>query len=231
VYHEKAVCISLLIRPMATKAQSAWNKIALLEVLEAAHNSGRKLVDNVAIQKLTFLAELQGRKVDLKSAYYRFFRFKHGPFSKELLNDVTYLERYGFIDPENRELLDRGRYLIGYVQTEIEASELASQTLGIINEIAENWKDFKGWSIVDKVYELKVPVDGMGQQKMLVADIPLNTDILVPDWSHERDVQPFSMETVEDIQSELLIPWSELDPESEEVWREASASFSAAFNR
>jgi hypothetical protein len=216
---------------MTTRAQSVWNKIALLEVLDADFQSGRKSASNVGIQKLTFLTELVGRSKDIKAAYYRFYRFKHGPLSKELLNDVSYLERFNFIDSESRELLDRGKYLLDYVKPEIDASGLATEVVAIARSVAEEWKYYRGWDIVNKVYELSVPVDGMGRQRVRVSDIPIGTDILVPEWSHERDVQPFSADTIDDIQSELSIPWSDLDPDSEEVWRLASASLSAAFNR
>lgn len=213
---------------MATKAQCAWNKIALLAVLDAAHRFNPAPVTNVAIQKLLFLTELEGRKENVKAAYYRFYRFKHGPFSTELSWNIAEFETGGFIDSESGELLDRGKYLLDYVSPELNKSDLAGTVAGVIDRVSERWKTYRGWSIVKEVYKLQVPVDGLGGQVVMVEDIPQKIDILVPDRSHERDFEPFSKNLIDDLEEELQIPARALDPSSEEFHEAVTTAYRRA---
>ncbi len=213
---------------MPTRSQDAWNKVAVLSLCDEMHK-GQWTIDNVHIQKLCFLSELRGREQDLKIAYYRFFRFNNGPYSMALANDVTSLIKQGFVDPESGELLDRGRYFYKYVHSDIQQSETAIHALKIIRETAQTWQKFKGWDIVNEVYKMTVPVDGLGKD-MLVKDIPLKTDILVPERSNARDVSPFSSELVEEIQEELSSAPVSFDPDTEEFQEFISARVNRALS-
>jgi hypothetical protein len=213
---------------MHTRSQNVWNKIALLSILDGAHTANKAPADNFAIQKLTFLSELTGRSKNLKTAYYKFFRYTYGPYSSGLANDVRSLETLRLIDPESRELTDRGRYLLSYTRAETEQSETAMASLATIGEIVEGWGWLRGWHIVDKVYELSVPVDDLNGEKIRVKDIPLHTDILVPDKSDERDAIHFSEEMVGDVEAELSIPPSRLDPDCPELIESVAAGLEAA---
>jgi hypothetical protein len=213
---------------MLTRAQSAWNKIALLAIVDASFRNGRESLDNIEIQKLSFLTELDGKEANLKAAYFKFYRDKFGPYSKELANTVTRFERLGMLHQENRELLDRGRYLLRYVRPEIEKSDTGQEALRIISHIARIWKDYRGWSIKTGVYELPVPVQGMDNQMLRMPEIPLYTDILDPEVSTEREIAAFSDEIVDDICAELEIPSARIDADSEEVWLHSLDSLEAA---
>lgn len=83
---------------------------------------------------------------------------------------------------------------------------------------------------MDEVYKLKVPVDGLGQAMMIVKEIPIKTDILIPERSQAADVEPFPPEVVDDIYAELAIPQSDLDLDSEVIWRSVSEAVDAAFS-
>jgi len=216
---------------MTTRAQFAWNKVALLAVLDHAHRVNPAAVTNVAIQKLLFLTELEGRKENIKAAYYRFFRYKHGPFSTELSWNIAEFEKGALIDSENGELLDRGKYLLDYVLPEIKNSDLGADVIGIIAKTSEKWKNFRGWSIVKEVYKLKVPVDDYSGKIVKIKDIPEKVDIIIPERSHEREFNPFPDDLVEDICTELSIPAARLDPSSEELRHVASESLAAALAR
>lgn len=216
---------------MPTRAQDAWSKIALLAILDAAHRKGRRSVSNAIAQKLTFLTELQGREIQLKAAYYRFFRFNNGPYSKALANDITFLEEGGFIDPETRELSQRGYFLFRYVKPEIERSELGLQVLQLIDQVCVEWDKYRGWDLVKAVYQLTVPVDALNGERMLVDKIPMLTDIIIPERSDARDVQPFAPEIVDDIYSELSLSPERLDPDNPALWESVLANLDAAFSR
>jgi hypothetical protein len=216
---------------MATKAQIVWNKIALLMICDEAHRVNKSAVTNVVIQKSVFLTELNGRSKDLKAAYYRFFRYKHGPFSTSLSWDIAEFEKGDFIDSESGELLDRARYLLDYVLPEIEPNEVFKTVRDVIIRTAEQWKAYRGWEIVSKVYELKVPVDSLNGQQMRVSDIPMKTDILIPERSEARELQPLPEDLLDDIYSELNIRSDHLDPSSEELRVAGATSLETALAR
>jgi uncharacterized protein YwgA len=214
---------------MPTKAQEVWNKVAVMALCDEMHGA-HSTIDNVHIQKLCFLSELRGREQDIKSAYYRFFRYNNGPYSKALANDVTALVTGCFVDPESGALLDRGRYLYAYIKADLDESELASKAIGIIRRTVEEWRAFKDWSIVDEVYKMVVPVDGLGRS-MLVKDIPKGTDILIPERTHAKDVSPFSPELIAEIESELAADPVSFDPSSAEFQKSVASRLDAALLR
>lgn len=212
---------------MATKAQCAWNKIALLGVLDATRRVNPAPVTNVVIQKHLFLTELAGRKAGIKTAYFRFFRYKHGPFSNELSWTIAQFEKCGLIDSEDGELLDKGRALLNYVDSEINSSWAATEAMAIIEGTANEWKAYRGWAIVEPVYELTVPVDQLAGETMKVRDIPQKVDILIPESTKDQDVEPFDDQITEDVYSFLSHPAVDLD--SPEGWEASLASLDAAF--
>jgi hypothetical protein len=141
------------------------------------------------------------------------------------------LQCNGFIDSETGEILERGRYLLDYVKPELENYELTPTFYGVVEKVAKSWQSYRGWSIAEKVYELKVPVDGLSGKIMRVQDIPIHTDILIPEQSTAHDFQPFSDDLIDDIYSELSIPPERLDPSCETLRLEAAASLEGALAR
>ncbi len=217
---------------MNITTQNAWNKISLLVMLHYAHQRRGAFVDNLRIQKTAFLTELKGREIHLKSAYYEFFKCTYGPFSKGLANDVTFFEIQRFIESESRELTERGKYLYNYVLPEIEKSSSANQALAIARTVGKDLRPLESPQIVNKVYALRVPVDGMKNRIVRIKDIPLHTDILIPNRDHtSRDVDALSDDLVEEIEAELSIPAAHLDPSSEELRCAGAASLEAALAR
>jgi len=213
---------------MLTKSQNIWNKVALLNILDGAHAENPETADNFSIQKLSFISELNGRLENLRSAYYKFFRYKNGPYSSGLANDVRQLESLGLIDPESRVVTDRGRFFLDYAQPEVEESDTAKASLQAINNATKKWGKLRGWQIVDAVYALSVPVDDLNGTKMKVSDIPLHTDILVPWKFSGRDAISFSEDMVSDLEAELSIPAAHLDPDSPELLARVSDALEAA---
>jgi|ERR1035437_579797 uncharacterized protein YwgA len=210
-------------------AQNAWNKISLLVMLHYAHQKRGIFVDNLRVQKTAFLTELRGRERHLKAAYYEFFRCKLGPFSKGLANDVASLELLGFIDSESRELTERGKYLCRYVKPEIEKSASAKEAIEIAKAIGDSLRTLSSPRIVNKVYAMCVPVDGMGNRVVRIQDIPLNTDILIPNRDIiSRDVDALSDDLGEEIEAELSISPLALDPTSEAFQLSVESSLRSA---
>jgi hypothetical protein len=200
---------------MHTSAQLAWNRIATLALLRDGRPKHFQSIDNLRIQKLGFRSELRGQSTGNLPAFFKFFRYDLGPFSKELAWQVRALEERDFINSETRCLTWRGEYLLEYVQPEIRQYEAARRAIETIHEVCEECRSIRASStLVDQTYELEVPVAGMGNRTMRVRDIPMNTDIIVP--PHSLPHPMLSAETVANIQEEWEIPPSSLDPSTQE---------------
>jgi hypothetical protein len=200
---------------MHTGAQLAWNRIATLALLRDGRPKNFQSIDNLRIQKLGFRSELKGQSTGNLPAFFKFFRYNLGPYSKELAMQVRGLEERDFVDSETRCLTWRGEYLLEYVEPEIRQHEAAQRAIETIRETCEECRSIRASSkLVDQTYELEVPVAGMGNQIMRVRDIPMNTDIIVP--PHFLPHPMLSANTIAEIQEEWQIPPSSLDPSTQE---------------
>ena len=200
---------------MHTSAQLAWNRIATLALLREGRPNSAQSIDNLRIQKLGFRSELKGQSRGNLPAFFKFFRYDLGPYSKELAWQVRALEERDFINSETRCLTWRGQYLLEYIEPEIRRFEAARNALEIIRETCEECRSIRLSSrLVDQTYEMQVPVAGMGNQIMRVRDIPMNTDIIVP--PPFLPLPMLSPEMVEELREEWEIPPSSLDPSTRE---------------
>lgn len=212
---------------MITPSQDAWNKIAVLAILRDGRPKSYKTIDNLRIQKLGFRSELKGQSIGQFPAFFPFFRYNLGPFSKELANQVSGLEERDFVDSESRSLTWRGKYLLEYVEPEIQRFDAAQASLEIIRETCAECSSIKESSrLVDATYNLKVPVAGLGGQIMRVRDIPMNTDILIPNTIPALPM--LSPEMVVNIEAEWRIPATALDSTSQEFNDAVDAIFQRA---
>jgi len=200
---------------MMTRSQIAWNKVAVLALLRDGRPRNFQSIDNLRIQKLGFRSELKGQEEGNLPAFFKFFRYDLGPYSKDLANQVRALEERDFIDTETRCLTWRGEYLLEYVEPEIRKFEVAQRAIETIRKTCEECRNIRASSsLVNQTYELEVPVAGMGNQIMRVRDIPMNTDIIVP--ASFVPLPMLSPETIADIEEEWEIPSSSLDPSTQE---------------
>lgn len=175
-------------------------------------------VDNIKAQKLTFISEIEGAKQNLIAAHFPFFRFTYGPYSKELANEVRFLETLCFVDSESRELTDRAKLILRYIQPEIEKSEVAQIVLRIVDEVCEEYKRFESFpTLVNLVYEMVVPVVDWDNTPTRIKDIPECVDILRPDSLQAREVLPLPWDLIEDLKSEFSLSMDELGLDSPEM--------------
>jgi len=200
---------------MHTSAQLAWNRIATLALLREGRPKSVQSIDNLRIQKLGFRSEFKGQSRGNLPAFFKFFRYDLGPYSKELAWQVRSLEDRDFINSETRCLTWRGEYLLEYVEPDIRQFQAARRALEIIRETCEECRSIRLSSkLVDQTYEMEVPVAGMGNQIMRVRDIPMNTDIIVPPTHLPSPM--LSPEMVDEISEEWEIAPSSLDPSGQE---------------
>lgn len=200
---------------MLTPAQTAWNRIAALVILREGRPKHFQSIDNLRIQKLCFRSEIKGKQSGHVPAFFKFFRYDLGPYSKELANEVTALEARDFVNSETRCLTWRGEYLLEYVAPEIEKFKEAQRAIQVIEEVCEECRSIRASStLVDKTYEMVVPVDQFGDRMMKVKDIPMHTDIIIPELM--PNAAYLSDEMIADLEEEWKIPPSALDESSAE---------------
>jgi uncharacterized protein YwgA len=192
-----------------------WDLTAVLYLFNRA-NTIAPIDGNFKIQKLGFISELRGQEAALRAAHYKFFRYNHGPYSKDLANDVGFLKERGFIDNFNR-LTDRGKYLIEYVRPEIAANELSAASIDIVQEVCDEFARFAGIELKRMVYEMSVPVIDYNNCKLKVKDIGYFTDILDPLRLDLKESANFSEDIIDDLKNEFCIPLERLDPSNETV--------------
>jgi uncharacterized protein YwgA len=184
---------------LRTQPQEIWDRIILLHLLQAAH--GHAGVDNLKIQKLMFIAEIEGARRNLRAAHYPFFRHTHGPFSKELANEVVLLERLGLIDPESRELTDRAAPILQRASHDMDRSAKATEVLSIVNGVCADCKHLDSFPhLVNHVLDMVVPVAGWGNEPAAIRDVPLCVDILRPNDLHAMDVLPFDADLLGELE-------------------------------
>jgi uncharacterized protein YwgA len=201
------------------RVQRGWNHIAALILLREGRPKHFQTIDNLRIQKLGFRSEIKGQQDGQLPAYFKFFRYDLGPYSKELANEITALEIRDFVNPATRCLTWRGEYLLEYIQPEIKRFEAAQKAVETIQMICEEARSIRlSRKLVDETYEMQVPVAQFSNRIMLVKDIPMHTDIIIPDPSYIPPV--LSNEMVANLEEEWKIDPAVLD-ESSEAFNEA----------
>jgi uncharacterized protein YwgA len=208
-------------------SEQIWNYVFLLHLFECS----KEPLDNLKIQKVTFVSENEARGEKLKAAYFPFFRYNLGPYSKILANDVRRLEDFGFVNPESRLPTERGRYILEYVQEFIKESKQAQYSINILRSVCKTYKDVKSSKLVDIVYKMKVPVVQYCGEVRAVKDIPLYVDILDPENEYLSDLPPIPQQILEDLEAEFSTSSEDLNPDKPENVEKARAILAAALAR
>lgn len=195
------------------RKQTIWDYVATLKLFDEVNKVGT-MDGNLKLQKLTFIAELEGLEKGIASSHFRFFRYNYGPFSKDLVGDVQQLTNLGFCSA-SMKLTKRGQFFLDYIRPEVEHSDAALQAYEVFERVAKEYGRRGGTSLMKTVYRLVVPVYELGGQKVKVDDIPFLTDILVPTCEQNlTEAAPFSEDMIADLEEELRIPMELLDPEN-----------------
>ena len=190
---------------MGGSAQSIWDKIALLSLLDQTNKFGQ-IEGNLKLQKLVFLSELGGLEEPLVPMYFRFFRYALGPYSAELANEIKGLESGAFITSTSRRLTQRGHYILEYAADAIQNSQEARRAMEIIRDVAKRYGRRSGDELKAFVYKLKVPVYDLGGTTFRVKDVPHFLDILNPRHMKGADeVRLLDEQLIQDLTEEFAL--------------------------
>lgn len=144
------------------------NVLLVLYLIETTNTIGN-LEDELKLQKLVFLAQKKLVERGLKAFSYNFFRWRKGPFSKNLRIDLITLLETKFV----RRKLDK-------IELTEKAKELLKDCTKLLNEnryflkfidsIVSKYSEYSPEDIKESVYALKVMVPRI-RQIMTIKDI------------------------------------------------------------
>lgn len=145
------------------------NLLLLLYLVEKANAAG-DVEDELKLQKLVFLAQKKLVERQLKAFSYNFFRWRKGPFSKNLRIDLLALVEAQFLRwrANKIELTDKAK---GVLETCSELLDENEYFLRWVNDIILEYSHYSSEEIKDLVYSLKVVVPRL-RQIMTIKDIP-----------------------------------------------------------
>lgn len=151
------------------------NVLLLLYLIEKTNDIGQ-VEDELKLQKLVFLSQKRLVRRKLKAFSYNFFRWKKGPFSKNLRIDLITLLQANFLTMRESgiELTEKARELLNI------SAELLNENrdfLADIDIVASQYSELSPEEIKAFVYSLRVVVPRI-REVMSIRNIPLSQLIL-----------------------------------------------------
>lgn len=209
---------------MRTQKQVIWDYFALLRLFKAV-NAISHIDGNLKVQKLSFITEVQAMNHGIAAMHFKFFRYTHGPYSKDLAKDVDQLIQAEVLTT-TRRLTRKGDFIIDYLTSDAQAADIPSAALDTIKQVASEYGKFSGIKLREIVYKMTVPVYERDGQHMKVRDIDTFTDILFPSASDKlRNPSSIISDAVlSDIQAEIDMPLQYIDPSNKSYQRTVNDS-------
>jgi len=151
------------------------NVLLLLYLIEKTNRLG-KVEDELKLQKLVFLAQKRLVKKKIKAFSYNFFRWRKGPFSKNLRIDLITLLQTRFLvkKPDRIELTEKAKELLN------NCSEILIENQSLlrdIDKVVSARAEYSPEEIKDFVYSMRVTVPRI-RQIMSIKNIPPSQLIL-----------------------------------------------------
>jgi len=155
------------------------DKIMMLYLVSFVKNN-HDIEGNLKFQKLFFLTEWKLMESDIKALNFKFFRYRHGPFSKELLCDYSELKEKKYLS-SLFNLSEKAIDLLDYVLESIKDIGNNFKIIDNINETCSMYSKYSGLALTKKVYNMEIAPYDLPHKKMKIKDIPPFFDILVPE--------------------------------------------------
>ena len=167
----------------STLQDKITNLLLLLYIIGESNSIGF-IEDSLKLQKMTFISELKFVKKRWKVLNYQFLRWKRGPFSKNLAEDITKLKEVGLI--ELKESIELSKNGLKFLESTDEIFSTNTQFMKLIDNTIKTWANRDSESIMKWVYNQQVIVPKIGKP-MYIQDIPMGTLILFKVSSKNAD--------------------------------------------
>lgn len=148
----------------------------LLLYLYACVSENNRITGDVKLQKLAFLVEKSMLERNAKGLTYKFFRWEHGPMSKDVYEDREFLEENNLVSDYTGEIKSEGRDVLEQAKGVLEANE---SFIIDIDDIVDKYGEYSGAALKEIVYDVEVAPLTTGK-RIRVKDIPDSTDIFFP---------------------------------------------------
>lgn len=152
--------------------QKIIDRLLLLYLYFRVSESSR-ITGDVKLQKLAFLSEKSMIERQANGFHYKFFRWEHGPMSKEVYEDREYLEENELVSDYTGKINKRGREVIDQAE---EVLLNNSDFIQDIDSVIEEFGNYSGAALKNIVYDVEVTPLTMARP-LRVEDIPPTTDI------------------------------------------------------
>jgi hypothetical protein len=157
---------------MRTEREIIIDRLLLLYAVDRANKYGS--IDIFKLQKIPFASELEMNNRKLKGFNYTFFRFTHGPMTKEIYEDGGVLHTAGLISTlkEPIKLAERGQRVFDSLGSLYEENH---RIVSYIDSAAELYAPLSFGQVKRKIYGLTVEWSG---EEWQVGDLPEHVDVL-----------------------------------------------------
>jgi uncharacterized phage-associated protein len=158
---------------LRTPEEEAVDRLLLLYLIDYAHKM-RSLWGKTKLEKLVYCAQYSMSTEKTKGFNYFFYKWKFGPFSKEIYEDLEQMKENRLI--LTKEFQDLQPTPIGTKVID-DCKEIFKQNHDIINHIDCIVKEFKNYTadaIKDEIYGMVI----LGQKQKRVGDADLEEPLL-----------------------------------------------------
>lgn len=155
--------------------QKIVDRLLLLYLYSRVSEMSR-ITGDVKLQKLAFLSEKSMLEREAKGLTYKFFRWEHGPMSKEVYEDREFLEENNLVSDYTGEINREGREVLDQARGILEANE---DFIRDIDDVIDEYGQYSGAELKQIVYDVEVTPLTTGRL-LRVEDIPETTDIFFP---------------------------------------------------
>lgn len=158
---------------MRSDRETIVDRLLLLYAVEQANKYGR-MEGTFKLQKIPFVSELSMNQEGVKGFSYTFFKYTHGPMTKQIYEDGGILHTTGFITSLKGPiyLTDHGANLLR--STESIRHDNAA-IFRYIESAAQTYASLSFTRLKKKVYDLSV---GWYGEDWKISEIPAYTDVL-----------------------------------------------------
>ena len=186
---------------MRTSTEVLQDKLLLLYLVSSAKKYGF-MEGNLKLQKLVFLSEWQLMSANLKALHFKYFRYRYGPFSKELLCDNEELKAGGYLTYQFN-LTEKALDFLDYAIEPIVRHGGNAEIFDKINSTCAVYSKITGVRLIERVYRMEIIPYDMPGRVIKIRDIPAFIDILVPENFASRYALEVPAALMADIEEEF----------------------------
>ena len=191
---------------MRTIEEQTIDRLLMLYMIQKVIEFSFTVYGRLKFQKLSFHVESGLMKQNLKALHFKFFSYAHGPYSKDVSLDAKFLVEREFLRGDYPyAVTEMGKNLLSSFLTSSELPKCSSQLFEQIEITLKRWAKYDGSQLRDEVYKMRITPHDLPGRKMRIRNIPVYTDILVPEAYTAKQEFVLSDDLLEDFLYEFSL--------------------------